>query len=140
VDFVCLAPNEFGKDETGLVAYAQEFNRTLAVARERIGPFRDSCRNAELMPAWLYRQLLECSTTSLDARFGRVGLSVIRNAKVFLCPLSDFGFSGGLIGIGGVGLPTASGRTVGAVSVMGDHETASAYPAIIRRALARCAG
>ncbi len=137
-DFVCLKPAAFGSDDAGLVDYARAFNRLIAAARARSGPTREVCRFAEMMPAWVHRLWLERSPALVDETFGRVALSVLRDAKVFLGPLADLAFPGGLIAVGGVGLPTASGRTVGIVTVKGDRTAAAGYPAVFRRVLERC--
>jgi hypothetical protein len=80
--------------------------------------------------------MLEGNPKRVADTFGSVGLSVLKDAKVFVAPFADVGFPGGFIAVGGVGQPTASGRTVGAVHVKGTREQAAAYPEVFRRALA----
>lgn len=138
VDLVTLRPADFTPDDAGLVGYAREFNRLVNGCRGRQSPVRAATQTAALLPAWLHAALLRNSPEAVRDTFGAVGLSVMKEAKVFVGPLSDIGFPGGFLAIGGVGLPTASGGTVGAVSVKGDRAQVETYPAVLRRALERC--
>jgi hypothetical protein len=89
------------------------------------------------VPPRLLGALLRASPDQLNDTFGQVGLSVIREAKVFVAPLSDVGYPGGFLAVGGVGLPAATG-TVGAVTVKGTRAQADGYPAAVGRALQKC--
>ncbi len=132
VDLVALRPAEFAD----LPAYARVFAAGIAAARTRTSATRADVSTAELLPPWLHRRMLETNSRRVADTFGSVGLSVLKDAKVFVAPFADVGFPGGFIAVGGVGLPTASGRTVGAVHVKGTREQAAAYPDVFRRALA----
>lgn len=139
VDLIALKPDDFGADsDAALVAFAREFNRLVAAARGRSSPLRQSFKDAELLPAWLHRKLLEYSPERVRRELGDVGVSVVRDAKVVVGTIPDVGFPSGFIAIGNLALPTASGRAVGAVSVKATDEQARAYPAAVRRALERC--
>ncbi len=138
VDLVTLRPADFSPDDAGLVKYARAFNELITSCRGRNSPVRTATKTAALLPAWLHAALLRNSPGAVRDTFGAVGLSVLRDAKVFVGPLSDIGFPGGFFAVGGVSLPTAGGRTVGAVSVKGDRAQAETYPVVLRRALQRC--
>jgi hypothetical protein len=133
VDLIGLRPADFAD----LPAYARAFLAGIDASRTRTGPAREAVRTAELLPPWLHRRLLETDPLAVADTFGSVGLSVLKDAAVFVPPLSDVGFPGGFISVGSVGLRTASGRAVGAVGVKGTREQAAAYPAVFRRALAK---
>jgi hypothetical protein len=138
VDLVVLRPAEFGTDDDALVKYSRAFNQLVSDCRARKSPVRRIAQGCGLIPTGVYRKLVERSPDVVRGIFGDVGLSILRDAKMFIAPLSDVGFPQGFIAIGGVGLPTTSGRTVGAVSVKGDRPQAEQYPAILRRMLERC--
>jgi hypothetical protein len=138
VDLVVLRPSDFGTDDAALVKYVRAFNQLVGDCRTRSSPVRKIAQDSALIPTGVYRRLLDRSSDSVRDTFGDVGLSVLRDAKVFVAPLSDMGFPSGFVAIGGVSLPTASGRTVGAVSVKGDRAQMERYPAILRRMLERC--
>lgn len=138
VDFVAARPPEGGGDRE-LAAFAREFNRLVAAARSRSGPTRDGGRVLGLLPHRLRWHAIRLNGGAIDETFGTVGLSVLRDARVFVAPLSDTGFGDGLITIGNVGLPSRSGRPVGFVSAKGPREKVAAYPAVFRRVLGRLA-
>jgi hypothetical protein len=132
VDLVALRPTDFAD----LPAYARAFAAGITAARTRTSATRADVSTAELLPPWLHRRMLETNARRVADTFGSVGLSVLKDAKVFIAPFADVGFPGGFIAVGGVGLPTASGRAVGAVHVKGTREQTAAYPQVFRRALA----
>jgi hypothetical protein len=140
VDLVSLRPADYSPDEAGLVAYARAFNDLISSCRLRVSPVRKATQTASLLPAWLHAAILRSSPEVVRDTFGAVGLSVLRDAKVFVAPLSDIGFPDGFIAVGGVNLPTNGGTAVGAVSVKGKSAMAETYPQVIRRMLERCRG
>lgn len=134
VDLVPRRPADFGDD---LAAYARSYLDGVAASRERRSPVQRAGEGMAHMPPRLLGPLLHASPDQLAQTFGQVGLSVIRDAKVFVAPLSDVGYPGGFFAIGGVGLPSATG-TVGAVTVKGTRAQAESYPAVVARALQKC--
>jgi hypothetical protein len=142
VDIVAIRPGEFasGADEwAGIVEFANVYQRGVTAARTRTSATRASMATAELLPPGLHRRVLESNPGHVTDTFGTVGLSILKDTEVFVAPFSDTGFPGGFIAVGGVGLPTEYGRTVGAVSVKGTREQAATYPEVVRRALAKLA-
>lgn len=137
VDLVARCPADFRDD---LAAYARSFLEGVAASRERRSPVQAAEAELSHLPPRLYRALLEASPAQLAQTFGEVGLSVVRDAKVFTAPLSDVAYPGGFFAVGGVGLAAADGGTVGAVSVKGTREQAERYPGVVARALSGCAG
>lgn len=140
VDLVAMRPGEFanGTDEwAGIVDFANTYQRGVAAARTRTSATRTAMTTAELLPPGLHRRVLEANPGQVADTFGTVGLSILKDTPVFVAPFSDTGFPGGFIAVGEVGLPTASGRTVGAMSVKGTREQVTTYPAVLRRALAK---
>jgi hypothetical protein len=137
VDLVACRPADFQGD---LGAYARSFLEGVAASRERRSPVQAAGADLSHLPPRLYRALLEASLAQLAQTFGEVGLSVVRDAKVFTAPLSDVAYPGSFLAVGGVGLAAVRGGTVGAVSVKGTREQAERYPDVVARALAGCAG
>lgn len=138
VDLVVVKPAEFPNTLGGLAAYVREFNRLVAAGRARTSPVRSAMRTVELLPPWLQRRGLELNPDDVKATFGAVGLSVMRDAKVFVAPMADIGYAEGFLALGSVALPTADGCRVGAVSIKGTREQVERYPDVLRRMLARC--
>lgn len=134
VDLVSRRPADFNGD---LAAFARSFLDGVAASRERHSPVQAAGADLSHLPPRLFRALLEAIPDQLADTFGEVGLSVIRDAKVFTAPLSDVAYPGGFLAVGGMGLFSAGG-TVGALSVKGTREQALTYPSVLARALSVC--
>ena len=91
-----------------------------------------------LLPAGLQIRSIRNHLGIVNETYGTIGLTVLRDAKVFVAPISDVGFDDGFIAAGSMLLPAADGRFVGAVTVKGPAEKVRAYPPAIRRAVAMC--
>ncbi|MEG1979253.1 MAG: hypothetical protein RR060_00940, partial [Victivallaceae bacterium] len=63
---------------------------------------------------------------ALSEIVGTVGLSIIKNAEMFICPLTDFQVNG-FIAMGDLTIPTADGNSAGAVSVCGSRKQVRYY-------------
>ena len=113
------------------------FVAAVEVARTRSGRTRRFMSDTELLPPRLHRTLLESDPKGVADTFGTVGLSVIKDGKVFVAPLSDVGYPGGFIAVGSAELPASDGGRVTAVSVKGTKGQATAYPEVFRRMLAK---
>ncbi len=142
VDVVSLRPADYrtGRDPwDGFVEYAREFNRLIAAARNRTSPIRAGMQTAGLMPPWAHATLVRADPASLDRTFGTLCVTIIRDARVFVAPMTDLGLGHGFFAIGSTNLPTASGSRVTAVTVKGDAGRVAAYPAVLHRAIQRAA-
>ncbi len=133
VDLIPLRPTEF----VDLPGYARAFTAAVEASRTRSNRTRRFMCDTELLPPRLHRKLLESDPKGVADTFGAVGLSVIKDGKVFVAPLSDVGFPGGFIAVGSSDLPTTDGGRAVAISVKGTKEQAAAYPAVLRRMLAK---
>ena len=142
VDVVSLRPADYmsGDDPwTGFAAYAREFNRLIAAARSRTSPVRVGMQTAGLIPPWAHATLVRSDPASLDRAFGTLCVTIIRDARVFVAPMTDLGLGDGFFAIGSVNLPTTSGGRVAAVTVKGPAGRIAGYPAILRRVIDRAA-
>lgn len=133
VDLIALRPADF----SDLPNYTRAFTAAVEAARVRTGPTRQAVSDTELLPPWLHRRLLESDPKGVADKFGEVGLSVVKDAKVFVAPLSDVGFPGGFIAVGSADLPATDGGRVTAITVKGTKEQAATYPTVLRRVLAK---
>jgi hypothetical protein len=142
VDVVPLRPADYvsnGDGWSGFVLFAKEFNRLVALSRARTSPLRQGMQTAGLLPAWAHAYAVRSNPAALDDTFGSLCVTIIRDAKVFVAPMTDLGLGKGFFAIGHAALPTADGRRVTAISIKGDAGTISEYPAILRRMVARSA-
>jgi hypothetical protein len=140
VDVVSLRAADFATGEGpwgGFVEYAREFNRHIAAARARTSPVRVGMQTAGLIPAWAHAAVVRANPASLDDAFGTLCVTIVREARVFLAPMTDLGLSHGFFAIGSAALPARNGTPVTAVSVKGDAGRIAGYPAILQRVIER---
>ena len=138
VDVVPLRPADFARSADGFVRFAREFNRLIALSRARTSPLRRNMQTAGLLPARVHAHAVRSNPAALDDAFGSLCVTIIRDAKVFVAPMTDFGLRHGFLAIGAANLPTTDGRRVAAVSIKGDAGQIAAHSAILQRAIERC--
>jgi hypothetical protein len=142
VDVVSLRAADYatGPDAwSGFVEYGREFNRLVALARTRTSPVRRGMQTAGLIPAWGHATLVRADPASLDRTFGTLCVTIVRDARVFVAPMTDLGLNHGFFAIGSACLPTASGTPVTCVSIKGEAGRITRHPEILQRAIDRAA-
>ena len=133
VDFVVIRPADYAD----LPTFSKEFDRQVEACRTRLSQTRAAIRAISLLPPRLAMAALTLNPERTNATFGTVGLTILRDAKVFLAPMTDTGFDDGFVAIGGMSLPTADDRRVGAVSVKGTSGKSEAVLIALRNAVAQ---
>ena len=142
VDVVSLRPADFATGPgplDGLLEFAREFNRLISACRTRTSPVRVGMQTAGLLPAWVHSTLIRSAPASLDDTFGTLCITIIRDARVFVAPMTDLGLGLGFLAIGNATLPSTAGTPVTSVSIKGDAGRISHYPAILQRVIDRAA-
>jgi hypothetical protein len=142
VDVVSLRADDYRGDTgiwSGFPEYAREFNRLIATARARTSPVRQGMQTAGLLPAWAHQTIVRADPASLDTTFGTLCVTIVRDARVFIAPMTDLGLGHGFFAIGSAALASESGGTVTAVSIKGDKDRVATYPAILQRIVDRAA-
>lgn len=142
VDVVSLRPADYSQGEgpwSGFPEFAREFNRQIEAARSRTSPVRIGMQTAGLLPAWAHAAVVRANPRSLDDTFGTLCVTIVREGRVFMAPMTDLGLGHGFFAIGSANLPSSNGTRVTAVSVKGDAGQIAHYPAIFQRVLDRCA-
>jgi hypothetical protein len=142
VDVVSLRAADFATGEGpwgGFIEYAREFNRLIAAARARTSPVRVGMQTAGLIPAWAHAALVRANPASLDDAFGTLCVTIVRDARMFIAPMTDFGLTHGFFAIGSARLPSLTGAPVTSISVKGEAGRIAHYPAILQRLIERTA-
>jgi hypothetical protein len=75
-----------------------------------------------VLPSWLAQCLLKYNRVRTRTVYGSVGLSMLRDASVFVGPMSDSGFDEGLLANGNVGLTTVSKEKVACITFKGPRK------------------
>ncbi|MBA3641878.1 MAG: hypothetical protein M3541_09400 [Acidobacteriota bacterium] len=123
----------------GFVEFVREFNRLIEASRTRTSPLRIGMQTAGLLPAWAHATVVRANPASLDDTFGSLCVTIIREAKVFVAPMTDLGLGHGFIAIGSADLPSADGKRVASISIKGDAGRIAHYPVILQRIVDRAA-
>jgi hypothetical protein len=142
VDVVPLRPADYaraGGEWDGFIDFANEFNRLIALSRERRSPLRDGMSTAGLLPAAVHSHIVRSNPAALDETFGSLCITIIRDAKVFVAPMTDLGLGHGFFAIGSTNLRAVDGRRVAAVSIKGDAGRIAGHHAALQRAIAHAA-
>jgi hypothetical protein len=140
VDVVPLKPADFrapGDEWSGLVEFAREFNRLIGLSRSRTSPLRQGMQTAGLLPAWVHSQVVRANPAALDDTFGSLCVTIVRDAKVFVAPMTDLGLGHGFFAIGSAELPSAGGGRVAGVSIKGDAGRIAGHAAVLQRVIER---
>jgi hypothetical protein len=140
VDVVSLRAADYATGDgpwDGFVEYAREFNRQIAAARTRTSPVRMGMQTAGLIPAWAHAEVVRANPASLDDAFGTLCVTIVREARVFIAPMTDLGLTHGFFAIGSARLRSGHGTPVTSVSVKGDAGRIAGYPAILQRVIER---
>ena len=140
VDVVPLRPADYanGADPWhGFVAFANEFNRLVRLSRVRASPLRRALSTAELLPPAVHAHTVRANPAALDDTFGSLCITIIRDAKVFVSPMTDIGLGHGFFAIGNTELPAAGGGRVTAVTIKGDRGRVGPHFAALQRVIAR---
>lgn len=124
VDLISVAPESpsglFMDEE--LLAFAREFNSLAAAARNRTSPTYRAMEQLAILPSWLAHYLLKYNRIRTRTVYGSVGLSMLRDASVFVAPMSDSGFDEGFLAIGRADLTTVSREKVACITFKGPRE------------------
>jgi hypothetical protein len=142
VDVVSIRPADYATDERpwgGFIEFAREFNRQIAGARTRTSPVRAGMQTAGLIPAWAHAAVVRSNPAALDDAFGSLCVTIVREARVFIAPMTDLGLGHGFFAIGSANLPSADGTRVTSVCVKGEAGRIAHYPAILQRVIERSA-
>lgn len=134
VGMVVLRPSDYFHKPDGLSRYAREFNRQMDLTRRRVSPaFKNLDASAHISPALATRVL----SYALEGgrAFGSIGLTMLRDARVFGVPLGDFGHTDGFLAIGNMDLPCSHGGRVGCVTFKGPMHRTRDYPRLFRQAI-----
>ncbi len=132
VDLISVRPDDFSRTEAGLMKFLREFRRLAALARVRQSPTFVTMARVARLPDWLGQFLLGRAPGLGRQTFGTVGLSVLRDAAVFIAPMADLGFDDGFIALGGA-VFAERGRAF--ATYKGPPERAARFAAAFRRAI-----
>lgn len=114
------------KPDKGFLDFQQEFNRQLKTVRKRQSESYMLLENYTLVSPFMYFATLKLLPYALREFVGTVGVTIIKNADIFISPFSDV-HTDGFIAIGNFLIPTEDGKLVGSVSIKGPKDRITGY-------------
>jgi hypothetical protein len=133
-----ICPADYYPKADGFVDFARDYLQLLEKARARSTEGWRLMRQLALLPPWLAATALTVDAARGRQIFGTVGVSMLKDARVFSAPMEDAGWYEGFLAIGNLSLPSCGGGTVAAITARGGAETVRQYPGAIRRAIQLC--
>jgi hypothetical protein len=137
VGVVVVRPANYANRRDGLAHFVLDFNRQISLTKQRRSAGCQTLDAAARIPAPLATALLRHALCG-DRAFGSMGLTMIRDGKVFGAPLGDVGHDNGFMAIGSVTLPANDGRRVGCLTVKGPPAAIARYPALLGEIVNSC--
>ncbi|MBS0660016.1 MAG: hypothetical protein JSR82_17385 [Verrucomicrobia bacterium] len=134
VDLIGVRPADF----RDFADFAAHFTQRAAEARARRGPSWRALRNAAFLPASLAAEWMEAREDLAAETFGTMGVTMLREARVFVAPMADFGWRDGFLALGSTALPTVDGGRVTSVTLKAEGALGCERLAAVRRAVQAC--
>lgn len=138
VGVVVVRPADYVQHAGGLARYVRDFNRQMELTRRRATGRCRTLDAAALVRPGPAAAVLRHALRQGGNAFGSLGLTILKEARVFGAPLADVGHENGFIAVGSFGLPTTAGGRVGCVTIKGPMARIADYPRVLREAM-RCA-
>ncbi len=135
VGLVVLKPLDYPRSPAGLARFVRDFNHLIDLNRRRASPACKALDAAAFLPAAREGDLLRHALQHSPKAFGSLGLTVLKEAKVFGAPIASHGHDQGFLALGSASLPTRDPRRVACLSVKGLAHHIAPYPAHLREAL-----
>lgn len=138
VGVVVVRPADYPSTPQGLAQYAMDFGRNVELTRTRASA---SCKTLDALafaPAGVARALLHRAVERGGSAFGDLGLTILKDARVFVAPIGDVAHTAGFVSVGSMSLPTAKGSPVGCLWIKGPRERIAASLSDIRAAIQSC--
>ena len=135
ISFVIIRPKKFFNEEVpldGFLKYQREFNQHLFATSIGKSESHELLELYALMHPLFYQFTSKVMPETLGELVGTAGLTILKNAEMFISPISDLHING-FVAIGNMAMPTEDGKTAGAVSICGSREQIHEYIKAIER-------
>lgn len=136
ISLIFIQPHLFydeKKKYCGLLDFIREFNYQIYLTRLGKSESYEFIELAGMLHPGLTAFIRKLISKTFNAIIGNAGLTIIKNAEMFITPLTELQ-SSGFIAIGNCRMPTADGKYAGAISVCGDQELVDSYVNVLKKA------
>lgn len=110
----------------GFLRFQKEMNRRMNNARNGSGESHEFLSLCTMLHPFFYHLARLLAPSSLDEIVGTMGISIIRDAEMFISPLTDFQ-KNGFVTLGSVKIPTADGSCAGSLCICGSRAQIRIY-------------
>jgi hypothetical protein len=138
VGVVVARPADYAPDADGLRRYVLDFNRQVEATRRRASGGCKTLDALAFVPPRIATAVLADALRRGRSAFGSLGLTILKDARVFGAPIGTEPHADGFIAIGSMSLPSTDGRLVGCVCAKGPRSAIAVHPGAIRDALRSC--
>ncbi len=135
---LAIRPSVYFNEDTraGFLAYLHAFEQRLEGTRGRRSATYSALRAFALSPPFLYEAQRRMAGAATAEGFGSLGVTIIRDAEVFLPPLGDAN-PDGFLAFARLEQPSEDGGSVGVVGIKGTASQVESYREALRDMLAR---
>ena len=129
ISFIVIRPKKFFNEAVplnGFLKYQREFNQRLFATSIGKSESHELLELYALMHPLFYQFTSKVMPKTLGELVGTAGLTILKNAEMFISPISDLHING-FTAIGNMAMPTEDGRTAGAVSICGSRKQIHEY-------------
>lgn len=137
VDLVSIRPEDYFARPDGFIAFIRDFLGIVNAGQARRSRTYAAMRALSLVAPRFAAQALASNPGRARATFGTVGLSILKNAKVFVAPMADAGWDDGFLALGNLSLSASDGRAIGVLTVKGDPARIAECAKAFRSALSK---
>lgn len=123
---VVIRPSLYADPEKGFLEFLYEFDHLVKTTRERKSRTYEMIESFTFNPPFFYNLSLKLLDRGLREHTGTFGISVIKDATVFLAPYTDI-HTDGWMGITNFFLPAEKGETVCNISIKGPRDKVIKY-------------
>ena len=116
----------------GFLSFQREFNRRLKKTRYRCSETYEMMELLSMIHPLFYHYAKHLMPNAFHDVVGTFGISVLRNAEVFIAPLTDLQIRG-FLAFGRMDMPCEDGGTAGCASICGTRAQIDAYMAALER-------
>jgi hypothetical protein len=129
ISLIFIRPSKFFNTQDpleGFLKYQREFNQRLFATRLGKSESYEMLELYAMTHPLFYYIARYLMTKAMGEVVGTAGLTILKDAEMFVSPLTDLQFNG-FVAMGNMMMPTEDGKTSGAVSICGSRKQVREY-------------
>ena len=119
ISHIFIRPGKYFTKENpikGFLNYQRAYNRQMFITKEGEGESYELIELYAMIHPLVCQGAMHVIPKAVGEILGTAGLTVLKDAEMFICPLTDLQFNG-FMALGNMKMPTEDGKTAGAVSI-----------------------